>query len=228
VRRAWPAQLQALLGAAHTVHNWGHVAATMQRTTNCEEGTALNCSGRTCPKGRGGGGPLLPCRSNGPPYWVTQEFATATNRSAPLTHVVIVLGTNDAKHTNWFYLGNETQYTADAAAMVATFQALPQKPKIYLATPPPLYHATYTMNQTLVGEIMPRILQKVAAQAGVEFLDLVTPLGGWPALSMPELFLPNATNGGCDVLKACKGDGCHPDDLGHKAIATVVAGVLGL
>jgi hypothetical protein len=37
---------------------------------------------------------------------------------------------------------------------------------------------------------------------------------------------PNATNGGCDVLKGCKGDGCHPDDMGHHKIAEVVAKAL--
>ena len=49
---------------------------------------------------------------------------------------------------------------------------------------------------------------------------------GWPALADPQLFLPNTTNGGCAVPQGepngCKGDGCHPDDAGHHAIAVVV------
>ena len=296
---SWPAQLQALLGgSSHRVWNWGHVAATMQSTTNCARGDPrsvhpplrqhsyrlghplisqygavmmcratlahrtghaipptpkahLNtpththkhlhtppsprqplpssCGGRNCSKGTGP--PSEPCHSNGPPYWVTAEFKAATNRSAPLDAVVIMLGTNDAKQSNWLDLGNESQYAADAARMVRTFQTLPQQPTVFLSTPPPLYHATYTMNQTVVGSVMPRILRQVAARTGCEFIDMVNPLGGWPGLTMPELFLPNATNGGCDVPKGsgaagCKGDGCHPDDLGHHRIAEVVAAAL--
>ena len=192
-QHAWPGQLQLL--PQHM--NWGHVAATMQRTTNCDKTTA--CDGRLCPtKGRTGA-PTTPCRSNGPPYWVTNEFARATNRMAPVDGVIIMLGTNDAKY--WHWLGNETQYTTDAAAMVRTFQALPQKPKVFLSTPPPLYHATYTMNQTVVGTIMPRILRAIAEETGCEFLDMITPVSGWLALSEPELFLPNTTHGRCDALK---------------------------
>ena len=36
--RGRPAQLQALLGSSHRVWNWGHVAATMQSSTNCARG----------------------------------------------------------------------------------------------------------------------------------------------------------------------------------------------
>jgi lysophospholipase L1-like esterase len=218
---AWPAQLQQQVGSSHTVLNWGHVAATMQSTTNCAD---KNCGGRHCLAGE----KTVPCRSNGPPYWVTREFARATNRSAPLDVVVIMLGTNDAKANNWLHLGNQTQYAEDAQRMVQTFMSLPQAPRVYLSTPPPLYHATYSMNQTVVGSIMPRVLRAVARRLGCEFIDMIAPLGGWPALTKPELFLPNRTNGGCDTPHQCKGDGCHPDDLGHSRIATVVAAALHL
>eukprot|EP01043_Picozoa_sp_COSAG02_P008482 COSAG02_NODE_272_length_26345_cov_761.363179_9_plen_286_part_00 len=221
---AWPAQLQRQLGGNHRVLNWGHVAATMQRTTNCDD---YDCEGRHCSVG-----PLLrPCKSNGPPYWVTREFARATNVTAPLDVVVIMLGTNDAKRNNWEALGNQSQFTSDAAAMVATFLELPQKPRVFLSSPPPLYHATYTMNQTVVGLVMPHILRTVCAQhRDCSYIDMITPLGGWPSLSEPQLFLPNASNHGCDSKnpKQCKGDGCHPDDLGHAKIASVVAGALKL
>ena len=69
--RSWPGQLQQILGAGSSfVWNWGHVAATMQSTTNCNKSTA--CGGRMC------GG--KPCKSNGPPYWATREFAVCPTR----------------------------------------------------------------------------------------------------------------------------------------------------
>eukprot|EP01052_Picozoa_sp_SAG31_P033159 SAG31_NODE_3713_length_3957_cov_3.801452_1_plen_395_part_00 len=223
--RAWPGQLQALLGPGHAVLNWGHVAATMQRTVNCDKRT-VNCGGRYCDVNKTSGAPV-PCRSNGPPYWVTREFARATNKTAPLDVVVIMLGTNDAKRNNWLHLGNASQFASDALAMAKTFSSLPQRPAIFLSTPPPLYHPTYTMNQTVAGTVMPAILEKAcAATARCTSIDMVGPLGGWPALADPQYFLPNATNGGCDVPRGkpdgCKGDGCHPDDAGHHAIAVVV------
>jgi lysophospholipase L1-like esterase len=148
------------------------------------------------------------------------------NKSATLDVVIAMLGTNDAKKNNWLNLGNETQYKHDTAKMIDALLALPSKPKVYIATPPPLYHATYTMNQSAVGVIIPQILKEIATMKGVGFIDMITPLGGWPALSRPDFFLPNSTNGGCDTPGKCKGDGCHPDDAGHNAIARVVAGVI--
>lgn len=44
--------------------------------------------------------------------------------------------------------------------------------------------------------------------------------------SLPNLFFSNQTNGGCDLPHQCKGDGCHPDDAGHRAIAEVVQAAL--
>ena len=216
---SWPAQLQQQLGSTYQVQNYGHVAATMQSTTNCD---GANCSGRMC-DGK-------PCRSDGPPYWATSEFKAATNQSQQLHAVVIMLGTNDAKHNNWHNLGNSSQFRKDAAAMVDLFLQLPGKPRIFLSTPPPLYSAhVYSMNQTVVAVDIPKILQDVADSKDspgtgdrVTCVDMISPLGGWPGLNKPELFLPNASNHGCNTVGQCKGDGCHPDDAGHRAIASVL------
>ena len=167
-----------------------------------------------------------PCKSNGPPYWVTAEFKRACDPLQPLDAIVIMLGTNDAKRTNWVDLGNQTQYRDDATRMVNVFRSLPQRPAVFIATPPPLYGDVYTMNQTVIGEVIPRILKAVAAETNATFIDVVTPLGGMDR-ALPWLFFPNETNGGCDVPKQCKGDGCHPDDAGHRAIANVVQHALG-
>eukprot|EP01051_Picozoa_sp_SAG22_P028679 SAG22_NODE_10239_length_546_cov_0.653244_1_plen_106_part_10 len=106
----------------------------------------------------------MPCRSNGPPYWVPREFERATNTTAPLDIVVIMLGTNDAKRPS-------------------------------CGRPPAAPLSTWS-----------------GRSAGFRRSD-------------PRLFLPNATNGGCDVPRGgpdgCKVAGCHPNDAGHHAIAVV-------
>ena len=56
----------------------------------------------------------------------------------------IMLGTNDAKGCNWDYTPDGVQgrgdlFKNDYADMIAAFKALPSKPKVYVALPPPLY-----------------------------------------------------------------------------------------
>lgn len=38
------------------------------------------------------------------------------------------------------------------------------------------------MNQTVIGEVMPRILKAVAMATNVSFIDMATPLGGTASL----------------------------------------------
>lgn len=60
---------------------------------------------------------------------------------------------------------------------------LRQRPRIFLSTPPPLYrNGVYSMNQTVIGEVMPRILKAVAMATNVSFIDMATPLGGTASL----------------------------------------------
>ena len=55
-------------------------------------------------------------------------------------------------------------------AMIELFVALPSKPKIYLAVPPPLYPPfPYNMNATVINVIFPQLIRKLALETvGVE------------------------------------------------------------
>jgi hypothetical protein len=55
-----------------------------------------------------------------------------------------MLGTNDAKGCNWDYSADGVQgkgdlFKNDGADMIAKFEALPSKPKVFVVLPPPLF-----------------------------------------------------------------------------------------
>ena len=76
------------------------------------------------------------------PYWNEPQYQTAINSNANI--VILMLGTNDAKHYQW----NEDNYKADYIEMANNFLNMPSKPDLYIMVPPPLYKENaYSMNQ---------------------------------------------------------------------------------
>ncbi|HVY26472.1 MAG TPA: GDSL-type esterase/lipase family protein [Polyangiaceae bacterium] len=107
-------QLQALVGNAVQVKNFGHSAATMLGPTY---------------------GDL--------PYVQQPEYAAATTfvsdaGANAVVSVIIILGANDSKPFNWEPQGkpkNDQQYKTDYLAMVDHFLNLPTKPTVYVGLP---------------------------------------------------------------------------------------------
>ena len=143
-------------------------------------------------------------------YWNTSAFRLALNSTPDV--VTIMLGTNDAKEENWFGVPQRTgdSFVSDYKAMIALFAALPSKPKIYLAVPPPLYPPfPYNMNASVINEVLPQLLRKLARETpGVE-----------PTVIDVHTALSNQTCITCD--------GCHPHgDRGYQEVAKAFAAVL--
>ena len=75
------------------------------------------------------------------PYWDTNEIKSAL-KSWP-DAVLIMFGTNDAKHGIW----DEDKFTKYYLEMANTFIGLKTKPEVFLGIPPPLYKdGVYAMN----------------------------------------------------------------------------------
>ena len=160
------------------------------------------------------------------PYWVSPGYKAALASNATL--LVLMLGTNDAKFRNWDTLAGD--FPGDYADMIASFAAMPSKPKIWLMVPPPLYRdGTYGMNQTVINTLFPgqegadavRTLAKAARLP--EPIDLFSlfqahcPVaGGTPG--HPE----NSTLVPCDWIARGGADACHPNDTGYGKIAEAV------
>lgn len=135
------------------------------------------------------------------PYWKTKEFEGATAYQPDI--VVIKLGTNDSKPQNWDK--HKAEFGADARALVAHFQALPSKPKVFVCLPVPVYETKWGINEPVVkGEVIP-VLQQAAKELKLPTIDLYVALSG-----KPEMFP----------------DKIHPNAAGAKVIAETVAKAL--
>lgn len=110
--------------------------------------------------------------------------------------VIIKLGTNDSKPMNWD--AHSAEFEHDLRVFVKSYLDLTPRPKVYLCEPIWIADERIGIYEKVVaGEIIP-IIHKVAAELGVEVIDLHKTLK-----DMPQL-VP---------------DGVHPNDLGYTLIA---------
>ncbi|MBR6423574.1 MAG: alpha/beta hydrolase fold domain-containing protein [Bacteroidales bacterium] len=115
--------------------------------------------------------------------------------------VVIKLGTNDSKDYNWVH---KADFASDLQQMIDALQALPSRPKIYLATPIPAFKRSWTINEQVIRDEIIPILENAVKKNGLAgLIDLHTP------------FL-----GSEDLIVA---DGIHPNREGARKIAGIVA-----
>jgi acyl-CoA thioesterase-1 len=127
------------------------------------------------------------------PYEATPAFGQSLAYGPEL--VIIMLGTNDSKPGNWVHKG---EFVRDLRELVAHFQGLGRRTRVYVALPCPVYGALAGINgDTLENEIIPEIRQ-VAHDTGAGILDVHAAIKGHP-----------------EYLR----DGIHPNALGTQAIA---------
>jgi alpha-L-fucosidase 2 len=130
------------------------------------------------------------------PYWYTNEFSNVFAFQPDM--IVIKLGTNDTKLSNW----NQGNFMKDYQAMIDTFQTIPTKPKIFICLPVPVYEDKWTINDsTLQAGVLPAI-RGVARANNLPLIDLFSALSNHPE------YFP---------------DGIHPDEKGAKLMAETVA-----
>ncbi len=124
--------------------------------------------------------------------------------------VVILLGTNDSKDSNW---SSAAAFRQQYAELIAAYRELTPAPRIVICTPPcafrPIHRLFYITNDAKL-ERVPEIaeaVKAVAAENGTELTDLY-------ALTQRkrELFGP---------------DGLHPNAAGARRIAEAVFRTLG-
>ena len=205
----YPHQLQSMLGSGYAVTNFGVGGQTMFKPSH-QVGREAS-------------------------YWNRPQYHQALNSSADI--IVLMLGTNDAKADRWAKWGNV--FPSDYQDMIASFQAMKSKPKIYLMVPPPLYvNGCYGMNATVTNNIFPgdgpagvrTIAAKIKLPAA-QTIDIYSlfqghcPVTGGTAGHPPKCVAPhvNATCGTkCDWIGSGGLDGCHPDDVGYSKVAAAV------
>lgn len=85
--------------------------------------------------------------------------------------VIINLGINDTKMSNWWKYGDE--FIGDYMELVTTFQATTSKPEIFICRPTKIFDTTEGINDSTMQVILPHI-DSVAAWRFIEKVDLYT------------------------------------------------------
>ena len=102
--------------------------------------------------------------------------------------VIIMLGTNDTKAQNWVH---EDELSADYKDLIESFKNLDSKPRIFICRPCPVVGAgKYGINEANLDIEIP-VIDKVAADEGVDEIDMHAALPGNTA-TQPDTVHPNA------------------------------------
>ena len=129
------------------------------------------------------------------PYKEDPVFAESIKANPDV--VVIMLGTNDAKPSNW----NAAQYEKELAEFVELYKSIKSKPHVYLVTVPAVYNDTLGIpTKTIETEVVPAI-RRVSGATQTSLIDVF-----YATKNRPELFI----------------DGVHPTKEGNILLANVI------
>ena len=130
------------------------------------------------------------------PYMNEQAYKDALAFNPNI--VVIKLGTNDSKSSNWKY---KADFAKDTQTMIDAFKALPAQPKIYLCYPSKAYLTGESINDDIISKEIIPMIKKLAKQNKLDIIDLHTAMD-----HMPDRFP----------------DKIHPNEEGAKVMAKAV------
>ena len=138
------------------------------------------------------------------PYWIEAAY---TNAKAFLpNYVMIELGTNDAKTTNWNVHGNE--FVSNYKEMIQEFQHLSSKPEVWIGLIPPGQNVSWTILFGYVRDSVNTRIKQIALESGVGLIDLFDAFNG------------NSTNWFSSTN--FQADSIHPRTIGATIIAQKV------
>jgi acyl-CoA thioesterase I len=135
-------------------------------------------------------------------YPYTKEKAYRDALAFKPNVVVIKLGTNDTKPQNWKH---GADFEADYKKLVASFQALDSKPKVFLCAPVPAFQGNFGITDPVVkNEVKPKV-EALGKELNLPVIDL------YAALSDKADLFP---------------DQIHPNAAGAKVMAEAVAAAI--
>ncbi len=135
------------------------------------------------------------------PYW--NEAAYTNALASKPNYVMIELGTNDAKTTNWTPYGS--QFVADYKAMIQSFRNLTPKPEVWMGLLPPGQNTGWTIYQNYIKDTVNVKIRQVALETGTGLIDIYA-----------------AFNGDWTNRTYFNADGIHPTVAGAAVIAQKV------
>lgn len=120
------------------------------------------------------------------PYWKEKAFDEAREFNPNI--VIIKLGTNDSKPQNWRH---KDEFLADARDLIAAFQSLDSKPKVYVCRPVPAFPGNFGIRDQVIHEEVIPLLDEAAKTKDAKEIDLYKALSDHANL-FPDKVHPNA------------------------------------
>ncbi|MGB0144644.1 MAG: GDSL-type esterase/lipase family protein [Akkermansiaceae bacterium] len=134
--------------------------------------------------------------SGNKPYQKTKHFERAITSQADV--VVIMLGTNDTKPNNWKNF--KADFEKDYRDLIADFQRLDNKPRIFLCLPPYIAkEGRWGINNDNTKDQIP-VVTKLAKELKLGLVDVYSSLEGHDDL-IPDTVHPN-TKGATKIAEA--------------------------
>jgi len=113
----------------------------------------------------GRGGTTMLKKSNFP-YWNCKELTNTFVFDPKI--IVIKLGTNDTKPTNW-KIGD---FEKDYQAMIDTFKIMKSKPRIILCKPVPAFNSNWGINDSIIINGVIPVIERLAAKNKLQVVNL--------------------------------------------------------
>ncbi|MFV0468081.1 MAG: GDSL-type esterase/lipase family protein [Dysgonomonas sp.] len=107
------------------------------------------------------------------PYWNESKYTEVKGWNPDI--VVIKLGTNDSKASNWQY---KSDFVNDYVEFINSFKNLSSHPTVYICKPLPAYPNTMNIDGTVIHDEILQMIEQIAQLTGVQIIDLYTPLEG--------------------------------------------------
>ena len=120
------------------------------------------------------------------PYMAEKAYQKALAMKPDV--VIIMLGTNDTKAKNWKF---KEGFFSDYKKLVASFQELESKPRIYVCRPVPVIgKGAFGITEAGIQEQIPQV-DKLAEEMGLGVIDMYAALEGFPDM-IPDRVHPDA------------------------------------
>ena len=132
-------------------------------------------------------------------YPYTNDYTYNTTLHWKPDIIIIKLGTNDSKPHNWSTYGKH--FVSDYESLIKRYQSLPSNPRIFLATPCPIFSAAFGPDcpEVVAKKIAPAV-RGLAQSFGLELIEFHERM-----LGLQELFP----------------DSVHPDIYGTTTMAAI-------
>jgi acyl-CoA thioesterase I len=129
-------------------------------------------------------------RKGNKPY--DQQKACAAALADKPDIVVLMLGTNDSKETNW---AHKAEFAADCKALLEAFRLANPNVHLYVCLPVPAFPGNYGIRDGVIRDAIIPVLRQVAGEERASLIDCYTALSGKGDL-FPDKVHPNAEGAG--------------------------------